>query len=89
MNKTEFIKELEIKTNYSPEQCTVINDVLENHFILRKKNKPKVVAELSERLAVGNAEAEKIYGQVMEIINAQIKTAKRRPFGDPSKRKQN
>lgn len=82
MNKSDFIKELESKTNYSAEQCAVINDVLENHFVFRKKNKPKAVAELSERLSVDEAEADSIFEQAMAIIRAEIKTAKRHPFGE-------
>lgn len=81
MNKSEFIKELERKTQYSAEQCAVINDVLENHFVLRKKNKPKVVAELIERLGVDEAEADSVYEMSMSIIKTEIKHATRRPIG--------
>lgn len=82
MNKSGFLTELESKTGYTAEQCVLINDVLENHFIFRKKNKPKVLAELKERLAVDETEADKIYGQAMAIIRSEIKAAKRRPFGE-------
>ena len=82
MNKSEFIKELQTKTDYTEEQCAIINDVLENHFIFRKKNKIKVVAELSARLGIDEAEADGVYEQAMAIIRAEIKSAKRRPFGE-------
>ena len=82
MNKSDFIKTLENTTEYSYEQCVVINDVLENHFVFRKKNKPKVVAELSAQLAVEKAEADNIYEQAMAIIRSEIKAAKRHPFGE-------
>ena len=88
MNKSEFIKELGSKTNYTEEQCAVINDVLENHFIFRKKNKPKVIAELTERLAVDEAEADSVYEQAMAIIHAETKAAKRHPFGERKAKKQ-
>lgn len=81
MNKSDFIKELESITQYSAEQCTVINDVLENHYIFRKKNKPKVVAELSERLGVDEAEADNIYETSMSIIKTEMGRAVRRPIG--------
>lgn len=81
MNKTDFIKELQSKTQYSAEQCAVINDVLEKHFIFRKKNKPKVVAELSERLGVDETEADNVYELSMEIIRAELKHVKRHPLG--------
>lgn len=81
MNKTDFIKALESRTEYSFEQCAAINDVLENHFIFRKKNKPKVVAELSERLGVGETEANDLFELSVSILKAEIKAVKRRPFG--------
>lgn len=81
MNKSDFIKELESKTQLSAEHCAVVNDVLENHYIFRKKNKPKVVAELSERLSVEEAEADNIFELAMGIIKTEIKHAARRPLG--------
>lgn len=82
MNKSDFIKELQSQTDYTAEQCAVINGVLENHFVFRKKNKPKVIAELSERLAVDETEAAGVYEQAMQIIHAEIKNAKRHPLGE-------
>lgn len=81
MNKSDFIKELESKTQLSAEQCAVVNDVLENNFIFRKKNKPKVVAELAARLNVDETEADKIFEQSMSIIKSEIKHSVRRPLG--------
>ena len=80
MNKTDFINEL--KKYYTEQQCTIINDVLENHFIFRKKNKIKVVAELSEQLSVDEKEADCVYEQAMAIIRSEVKSAKRHPFGE-------
>ena len=82
MNKSDFIKALESTTGYNLQQCTAINDVLENHFVFRKKNKAKVVAELSERLSVDEATADRIYEHAMAIIRSEIKAAKRHPFGE-------
>ena len=82
MNKSDFIKTLESTTGYTYEQCAVINDVLENHFVFRKKNEPKVVAELAEKLAVDEAEAIKIYEKSMAILRTEIKAARRHPFGE-------
>lgn len=81
MNKSEFIKELESKAGLSAEQCATVNDVLENNFIFRKKNKPKIVTELSERLGVNEEESDKIFEQAMSIIKSETKHALRRPFG--------
>lgn len=81
MNKSDFIKELESKTQLSAEQCAVVNDVLESHFIFRKKNKPKVVAELSAKLSVDETEADSVFEQAMSIIKSELKHAARRPLG--------
>lgn len=81
MNKSDFIKELETQTKLSAEQCATVNDVLENHYVFRKKNKPKIVSELSERLCVDEAEADNIFELAMSIIRTEMKHAVRRPIG--------
>ncbi len=81
MNKTDFIKELERQTKLSAEQCAAVNDVLENNFIFRKKNNPKIVAELSERLDIDEAEADGIFELSMSIIKSESKHALRHPLG--------
>lgn len=86
MNKSGFIEKLQSETNYSNEQCVLINDVLESHFIFRKKNKPKVVADLVEKLSVDEEEADRIYGICMDIIRAEKKSALKHPFGDRNKK---
>lgn len=88
MNKSGFIEKLQQETNYSEEQCILINDVLESHFIFRKKNKPKVVADLVEKLAVEEAEADRVYELCMTIIRAEKKAALKHPLGDRNKKKQ-
>ena len=81
MNKAGFIEKLQHETQYSQEQCILINDVLESHFIFRKKNKIKVVAELMEKLAVEEEEADRVYELCMSIIRAEKKAALKHPFG--------
>lgn len=81
MNKSEFIKELQSQTSYTEEQCVIINDVLEAHFIFRKKNKPAVVAEIAEKLCVSEEEADGVFELCMSIIRAEKKRVLRRPFG--------
>ena len=82
MNKSGFIKELQNRTGYTAEQCTVINEVMESHFIFRKKNKPAITADLTEKLSIGQAEAERIYELSMAIIRSAKKDALKRPFGE-------
>lgn len=43
MNKKEVIKKLGEVTNLSEEKCIIINDILEEHFIIGKNNKEKII----------------------------------------------
>ena len=81
MNKSGFIEKLQQETNYTQEQCILINDVLESHFIFRKKNKPKAVADLVEKLAVEEEEADRVYELCLSIIRAEKKATLKHPFG--------
>ena len=85
MNKAEFISELQSRINYTQEQCVIINDVLEDHYVFRKKNKPKIIADLTDKLSISEEQADYVYEQAMEVIHSQIKKAKRHPFGSSSK----
>lgn len=81
MNKTGFIEELQRQTGLDKELCAIANDVFEAHFIFSKRNKPAVVADLSEKLAVDLAAAEDVYETGMEIIRKEKNLRLRRPFG--------
>lgn len=85
MNKTEFIQEIQTKTGYTKEQCILINDVLESHFVFRKKNKPLIVVDIAERLSVDETEADSIYELCMSIIRTEKKNALKHPFGSRKK----
>ena len=39
MNKKEFLSSLKSKTDLSEEECIIVNDILESHFIIGRKNK--------------------------------------------------
>ena len=39
MNKSEFIKELSKQTSYNEERCNTINNIVEDTFIIGKKNR--------------------------------------------------
>lgn len=86
MNKTGFIQELQNRTEYTEQQCIVINSVLEDHFIFRKKNKPKVVADIAAKLSVEEPEADAIYETCMAIINEEKKNALKHPLGSHERR---
>lgn len=81
MNKEKFIKELENVTGLDNGKCTIINHILESHFIIGKKNKEKIISAIMEQLAVKEEEAEKIYEAAMSILGSGVKDKLKHPFG--------
>lgn len=80
MNKSEFINILSKELDYSKDQCTIINDILENHFFLSKKNKNKIINELTKSLNVSESEATNIYNTSLKIIKEEMKNKLKHPF---------
>ncbi len=80
MNKNEFIKELEKVTGLDNNKCTIINNILESHFIIGRKNKEKIISDITSQLSVSNEEAENIYESAMSIIGNGIKDKLKHPF---------
>lgn len=64
-NIKEKLKEL---TNRSDEEVTIIDEILNNHFIVGKNNKEKIVADFKEKLNLNDEEADNLYNQCSEII---------------------
>ena len=64
-NIKEKLKEL---TNRNDEEITIIDDVLNNHFVIGKNNKEKIIADFQERLGINYEEADNLYNQCSEII---------------------
>lgn len=81
MNKTKFISELSKRLSYEEEKCIIINDILENHFFLSKKNKDKIIEALMEQLEIDKDEATIIYETAVKIVNEEIKNKLKHPFG--------
>ena len=79
MNKSKFIKRLQEETNYNEEKCISINNVLENHFIIGRKNKQKIIDDLIVK-SFTEDEAENIYDISMSIILLEIKNKIKHPF---------
>ena len=80
MNKTEFINELSNKTNYSIEECTKINEIIERNFIISKRSKEKIINNLISELDYTDEEADNIYNISVEIIKKSIKEKLIHPF---------
>ena len=80
MNKKEVIKKLGEVTNLSEEKCIIINDILEENFIIGKNNKEKIISDISEKLETTREESENIYELAMSIIGSGIKDKLKHPF---------
>lgn len=80
MNKTKFIENLSHELLYPEEKCIIINDILENHFFLSKKNKEKIINEFITKLLITQIEAEKIYNTAYLIIKKEIKNKLKHPL---------
>ncbi len=80
MNKNEFIKELSKQTGYDEERCTLINNVIENYFIFRKKNREKIIKDLQSTVKLSEDDAENVYDIAMRIITEEMKNKLRHPF---------
>lgn len=80
MNKTEFITELSKQTGYDEEKCILINNIIENYFIFRKKNKEKIIKDLQLKVTLSEDDAENVYDISMKIITGEIKNKLKHPF---------
>ena len=80
MNKTGFIKELSKQTKLSENECILINDCLEENFIIGKKNKQKTIDLMIEKLNYDEEKADEIYNIASSIIATQIKEKIKHPF---------
>ncbi len=80
MNKNDFIKELSNKTGYNEDMCLQINNIIEDTFLIGKKNKEKMVNDFKNKLNINEEEANKIYETAMNIISSEIKNKLKHPF---------
>ena len=80
MNKMLFLKEIKEKTNLSEEDVLKISDTLDDTFIIGKKNKEKMIESFVSKLGISDAEAEKIYEIIMDIMKNAIKDKLKHPF---------
>ena len=80
MIKNEFIKELSKQTGYDEEKCTLINSIIEDTFIIGKKNKEKMIEKFENQLSLDENGANELYETVMSIIGSEIKSKLKHPF---------
>lgn len=81
MNKEKFIQELEKVTGLGNDKCVIVNSILENHFLVGRKNKEKIILDMEEQLKITKEDAEKIYESAMSILANGIGDKLKHPFG--------
>lgn len=80
MNKKRFINELSNQTGYDEKRCILINDIIENYFIFRKKNKEKIIRDLQIKANLSEDDSENVYDIYIKIITEEIKSKLKHPF---------
>lgn len=64
-NIKEKLKEL---TNKNDNEINIIDEILNNHVVIGKNNKEKIIADFKEKLNLNDEEADNLYNQCSEII---------------------
>lgn len=85
MNKEKFINVLAEKLNCDTEYSRRVSDLLEDNFLIGKKNKEKTINSFITELKVSKEEAEKIYETASSVIASAIKDKIKHPFKDLDK----
>ena len=80
MNKRGFIEQLAKETGLSEEKCIVIDDCIEQYFLIGKNNKEKTINLLMEKLNFDYDKADEIYNIAIKIISSNIKYKIKHPF---------
>ena len=80
MNKTKFINKLSLLSGYDIEQCSIVNDSLENHLIVGKKGQEKIINDIETRLGIDRESANKLYSISISILNEEVKDRIKHPF---------
>lgn len=80
MNKTGFIKELSKQTKLPENECILINECIEENFIVGKKNKQKIIDLMIEKLNYTEEKANEMYNIASSVIATQIKEKIKHPF---------
>lgn len=80
MNKKGFIKELINQTKLSENECIIIDECIEENFLIGKKNKEKTIKLLMDKLNVDEEKANELYEISSSIISKNIKDKIIHPF---------
>lgn len=80
MSKRKYIKELSKELNCNFEYANKISDILEDNFLLGKKNKDKIINMFIREFNISIDEANKIYDISYSVIMKEIGNKLIHPF---------
>ncbi len=80
MNKKEFINELARNLSYPEDKCLIIDEILESNFVISKKNRDKIISQLSIKLDISTQDATHIYDISVKIIKDEVVRNLKHPF---------
>ncbi len=82
VNKKEFLHELSKQTNLTENETILVNDILEKHFFISRKNKDKIISEFVIQLDISLDKATEIYNICKKIVSNEIINKLKHPFED-------
>ena len=85
MKKRKYIEELSKELNCEYEYANKISDILEDNFLLGKKNKDKIINSFVREFDISIDEANKICDISYSIIMMGIKSKLMHPFKNLNK----
>ena len=80
MNKEKYIKKLSEELNCDYEYASKISSILEDNFLIGKRNKEKIINQFMIELNINVEEANLIYNRSSSIISNEIKNKLKHPF---------
>lgn len=80
MNKNSFIKEISKQTGYDEEKCNLINNIIEDSFIIGKRNKEKIIKRFIAELNLDEIQSNRLYEIVINILFTEIKNKLKHPL---------
>lgn len=55
-------------TGRNDKECNIINNILNNHFLIGKNNKEKIIKDFEKELNISYEEADDLYNKCFEVI---------------------
>ena len=67
-NREDIVNQLLKRTKYKKEDCEQIVEILNNHSIIGRKNKEKIIIDLTSKLNISREAANALYNICMECV---------------------